>query len=416
MVDETTDIMELIRERILDAIDRSAKGRKSIKIKTLMGEFGFNAVQRVRQSSFLAILDMLDQWGIEYRYEGTTANDYITLLRVTSPPSSAKPLFLTPSARSVDSFVVNSPLAFLFRIGETLDEARSQSLAIDVQNAVWSFQPVCLLVEAGEEFFSFVCGFFSAMMRRRALMIRHGVMIVPVPLAPDIVTGDHLKRFLGQTIDFNSQSEFPRLGSVYILRDSLENLEDDELIALVRECFIPHTYRFKAKYATTSGDPSQGTLAIEAPDFSRITEWMTGFAGTFQLSQKPLEQRMDLASLLAEASQTRDALLERQALRPTDSAFRAGFESTEHMVLKSALLNGLRRRNPEETIAVEEFHNPLKDDAFADQDTVDVSRRDKPDIRIESKLWVEVETMRALSLRGSNPFFRVGIETAAKIG
>lgn len=287
MSDDATDSLELIRERILDAIDRSAKGKWSIKIKTLMGEFGFVAVQRVRQSSFLAIQDMLDQWGIEYRYDGTTANDYITLLRVTSLPAATKPVVPKPSVRISDSFAVTSPLAFLFRIGETLDEARSQSLAIDVQNAVWSFQPVCLLVEAGEEFFSFVCGFFSAIMRRRALMVRHGVMIVPVPIAPDIITGDHLKRFLGQTIDFNSLSEFPKSGSVYILRDSPDNLEDDELIALVRECFMPHTYRIKAKYAATSGDPSQGTLAVDSLDFGRIIEWMSGFAGTFQLSQKP---------------------------------------------------------------------------------------------------------------------------------
>jgi hypothetical protein len=374
-----------------------------IKIKTLMGEFGFIAVQRVRQSSFLAILDMLNQWGVEYRYDGTTANDRITLFRVDSPPASAKPAVLKPPVRPADSFSVTSPLAFLFRIGETLEEARSQSLAVDVQNAVWSFQPVCLLVEAGDEFFSFVCGFFSAIMRRRALMVRHGVMIGLVPLAPEILNGDHLKQFLGQRIDFNSQSEFPKSGAVYILRDSPDDLEDDELIALMRECFIPHTYHIKAKYAT-SGDPSQGTRVFEAPGFGRIIEWMSGFAGTFQLSQKPLEQQMDLASLLAEASATRDALLERQALRPIDSGFRAGFESTEHMAIKSALLNGLRRKRPEETIAVEEFLDPHKDNAFADQDTVDFSRRDKPDIRIGSKLWVEVETMRALSLRGSNPF------------
>jgi AAA+ superfamily predicted ATPase len=49
--------------------------------------------------------------------------------------------------------------------------------------------------------------------------------------------------------------------------------------------------------------------------------------------------------------------------------------------------------------------DPREDDEFADLDTVDRSRRDKPDLRIGNMLWVEVETMRALSFRGSNPFF-----------
>ncbi len=75
------------------------------------------------------------------------------------------------------------------------------------------------------------------------------------------------------------------------------------------------------------------------------------------------------------------------------------------MVLKSALLNGLRRSYPDDTIAVEEMIDPRHDDAFADQNTVDYSRRDKPDLRVGSTIWAEVETMRALSLLGSDPFF-----------
>jgi hypothetical protein len=125
MTDETDDSMELVRERILDAIDRSAKGKWSIKIKTLMGEFGFIAVQRVRQSSFLAILDQLNQWDIEYRYNGTSANDKITLFRLTPPTISTMHSEQVSPVEPVDSFAVISPLAFLFYVGETWDEARS---------------------------------------------------------------------------------------------------------------------------------------------------------------------------------------------------------------------------------------------------------------------------------------------------
>jgi ATP-dependent 26S proteasome regulatory subunit len=407
MKDETTDRMELLRERILDEIGRSKKEKWTIKIKTLMAEFGFNAVQRVRQSSFLAVLDMLNQWEIAYNYSGNTANDYITLSRsrLSQDPALSKHIVPQSSSMLEDSFEGTSPLAFLFHIGEGLEESPSQSLAVDVQNALWSFQPVCLLVEAGDEFFSFICGFISAIMRRRALMVRHGVLIGRVPLAPDIITTEYLKRFMGQTTDLNSQIEFPQSGAVYILRDSPDDIEDDDMFASVRECFIPHTYRIRAKYATTSGEISQGARAVDSPGFDRIVKWMSGFAGTFQLSQPSTEQKIDLASLLAEASQTRDALLERQALRKIDSAFRAGFESTEHMAIKSALLSGLRQRYPEEKITVEETVDSSKDNPFADPDTVDIHRRDKPDLRVENALWIEVETMRALSLRGSNPFF-----------
>jgi hypothetical protein len=348
----------------LEAIDRSERGKWSIKIKTLMAEFGFMAVQRLRQSSFLTALDALSEWGIEYRLPGgNTANDYITLSRSLPVSAQIKPASPHPSAPSTEnSFVGVSPLAFLFHVGETLDEVRSQCLAVDIQNAVWSFHPVCLLVEAGDEFFSFACGLFAAIMRRRALMVRHGVLGESAPFGPEVVTVDRVKRLLGQMVDPNLQEVFPKSGAIYILRENPDDLEDDEMIAFVREGFIPHTYRLRAKFATTSGDPAQGQRARDAPGFRRMVEWMSAYAGTLQFSQLPSDQLIDLASLLAEASQARDTLLERQALRPTDAAFRSGFESTEHMLLKSALLNGLRRTYPSETIAVEELMDPREDD------------------------------------------------------
>lgn len=415
MSDDTTDALEPIRKRLLEAIERSDRGRWSIKIKTLMAEFGFTAVQRVRQSSFLAIIEVLNEWGVECRYNGNAANDYITLSRGEAPPVSKKSAAKQISTVPTDAFTSLSPFPFLFQIGDTLEDARSQLLAVDVLNAAWSFRPICLLVEASDEYFSFACGFFAAIMRRRALMVRQGVMTESSAIAPEIITTDQLKRFLGQSSDSPSQATFPLAGSVYMLRDNPDDYEDDEMIACVRECFMPHTYRIKAKYATTSGDPSQGARAVDAPGFDKIAEWMTGFAGTLKPSQAPVKQQIDLASLLAEVAQTRDHLLERQALRPTDKAFRAGYESTEHMVLKSALLNGLRRSYPDETIAVEELIDPRKDDAFADQDTVDYSRRDKPDLRVGNTIWVEVETMRALSLRGSNPFFMLETKLRQKL-
>jgi AAA+ superfamily predicted ATPase len=403
MVSQTTDGTTGLRETILDAIDRSERGKWSIKIKTLLAQFGFVAVQRVRQSSLLTVLETLSQWDIEYRYRGDSANDYITLSRAAQEPSARMPTEVTPPgemAPSVASFSAPSPLGLLFDIG-TRDSA---SASLDIQNAVWSFQPVCLFVEAGDEFSSFLCGFFSAIMRRRSLMVRHGAFDQWMPLAPSMLDVEHLKGLLRLGGAMDSSHSFPESGAVYILRDSPEDVEDDDIVALARECFIPHTHRIRARYATTSGEARQGSRAAEAPGFAEVLAWLGAFAGGLAVAMPTLEQPVDLASLFAEACQTRDALLQRQALRPIDGAFRAGFESTEHMVLKSALLNWLRL-SQFENIAVEELMGPSIDDGEdAEPVSVDSAKREKPDLRAGTRLWIEIETLRGLSLRGSSPF------------
>ena len=190
--------------------------------------------------------------GIECRLPGgNTANDYITLSRSLAASAQMKPA--SPPAPSTEiSFVDISPLAFLFHIGETLDEVRAQFLAVDIQNTVWSFHPVCLVVEAGDEFFSFACGFFAAIMRRRALMVRHRSFIESTPLAPEVVTVDRLKRLLGQIGHPNLQEVFPKSGAIYILRENPEDVEDDEII------FRP---RLEASTETERHVRSSGSLA-----------------------------------------------------------------------------------------------------------------------------------------------------------
>ncbi|MFN8485874.1 MAG: ATP-binding protein [Anaerolineae bacterium] len=412
------DSLELLRDKYLAAIDRSPRGKWSIKVKTLMADFGFSAGQRVRQTSFLAVLDMLDKWEIEYHCSGNSSNDYISLnrkasVRAAQPTSSAPP---TPSTTDnitwMESF---SPLSFLFEVGETLDEFQSQANAVDAQNAVWSFHPVCLFVDATDEFFSFACGYFSALMRRRALTVRRAQWLDFLPLAPQIVSTSELKRYFGQSVDFAPRDLFPLSGAVYILRDDPNDVEDDEVIALTREYFVPHTYRLRAKFAPSSSDTPQGNRVTNASDYSHLVGWTCALSGSFQLSRAPMSQQVDVASLLAEAAQTFAALLERQALRSTDTAFRAGFESTEHMALKSALLNGLRRTHPNDSIAVEELISSNTVGYEPDQDADGTSRNDKPDLRIGNKVWVEIETLRGLSLRGSNPFFALEAKLRQKL-
>jgi ATP-dependent 26S proteasome regulatory subunit len=130
---------------------------------------------------------------------------------------------------------------------------------------------------------------------------------------------------------------------------------------------------------------------------------MAAFAGGRELITRlagvPL---LDLASLFAEANNVRDTLVEMETLKSSDPGFRAGYESTEHMVLKGTLLRYLRAAFPGDELLVEqdvELPDPMQ------PEELQAKRHARPDLRIAKKLWVEVETLRGLSLRGSNPFF-----------
>lgn len=71
-----------LKRSLLERIDNSERSKISLKIKSLMTEFGFTAIQRVRQSSLAEVTRMLDDWGIGHKFpNGTAANDFITLSR-----------------------------------------------------------------------------------------------------------------------------------------------------------------------------------------------------------------------------------------------------------------------------------------------------------------------------------------------
>lgn len=77
-----------------ELLERIGTGRTSIKVKTLVSHFGFDAKARVRQSSLAAALAALDRAGVRYRFpSGTRANDYVTLWRDegVAPAPRAKP-------------------------------------------------------------------------------------------------------------------------------------------------------------------------------------------------------------------------------------------------------------------------------------------------------------------------------------
>jgi AAA+ superfamily predicted ATPase len=406
-----------IRDWILAGIDRSERGKWTIKLRTLVQGFGYTAQQRMRQSSLVAVETTLTDWGVVFSYPGGyTPDDRITLSRraiVPAPP----PVTAGPQKSTLRemTFVNAAPLPLLFHIGDTRDDERSRANAGDLLSAIWACRPVCLLIEANDEFFTFACGLFAALMRRRATMIRRGLLGDGAPVAPTMLSVEHLKQLLGQSSDPGYANTGPMTGAVYLFRENPDDVEDDELVATLRECFIPHTYRLTARFATTFERQDQQSRAVDAAEFPQVLQWMSAFAGSLQLTFPPAEQPIDLASLFAEACQLRDTLLARQCQQPVDAEFRAGFESSEHMALKSALLNGLRRQFPGETIAVEELMPPREDDYNAEE-TAERTRSDKPDLRVGNRIWGEIETLRGLALRGSDPIFALEAKLRQKLG
>jgi AAA+ superfamily predicted ATPase len=414
MPDETNTFLEETRVRFLDAIDRSERGKHSIKIKTLLGQFGFIASQRVRQASLLAVLQLLDEWGIEYRYSGSTANEYITLSRRLTPPSVSTVEFAKPKESIISHFDGLAPLPFLFQFGDTIDDERSRSIVTDVMNAIWSFRPVLLFVEAEDEFFSFLCGYLSAVLRRRSLTKLHSKYNEIFYENPSVIGPEVLKQYLEQRNVGDNNDGFPRNGAVYVLRDVVDDFEDDDIVALAHERFVPHTYRISAKYKTTSGDALQGKRAIDSQDVGRMFQWILTMSGTRE--HAPLiPEHVDSSSLLAEAMEQYDSLLERQAFVPQHSSMRSGYESSEHILLKSMTLQGLPVAFPGQKIAVEEFFVRDQNDEENNEFQEDRGRKDKPDIRVENDVWIEIETLRGITKTGSNPFVHLEAKLRQKV-
>lgn len=179
--------------------------------------------------------------------------------------------------------------------------------------------------------------------------------------------------------------------------------------------FIPHTYRLDARFGVIvshANDPS--TLAppraTSSDEFPKLLEWLCAFAGGRALaSHLGPTDTLDLGTLLADAAQLRDVLLDRATLDPVDPSFKAGFESTEHMVMKNTVLGYLRTQFPDEKILVEQQTDVPDDESFYDEPSAQKGegerRRCRPDVWLPKKIWVEVETLRSISIRGSSPFF-----------
>lgn len=412
-----------IRDELLALIDNTGKGSSRIKIKNLLARFNFTAIQRVRRDSLDRVERELESWGIECRFPAEiSADSFVSLTRGRAsahaqPSQATGPHAEQPSASQEPQPLPPDPLVSLFWINSAVDERAARSLHYDLIAAIWAGRPVLLLTQASDDLFAFVAGYAAALMRRRYLTSRRATDYDGLPRAPQIVTTTMLKGLAGQTAsDEASSASFPTMGAVYLLRDEPEQADEEDLAAFVREAFIPHSYRLEARRSPGDTSPVGAALANGDPRIAPLLRWLAALAGApshpIDVADRLLAPQ--LATLLAEATHAQDAILEHAALRPLPSQFRAGFESTEHMILKGIMLEYLQRRYPQDKVAVEQAIESMREMGEED-DYPEGSQKARPDLHIPGKLCVEIETLRDVCLKGSNPFVSLEVKLRKKI-
>ncbi|WP_438040187.1 AAA family ATPase [Sorangium sp. So ce128] len=409
-------ISEHFREELATSIARSDRGRTRMKLRTFLEGFGYTASARVRQTSLSSALENLQRWGYDHKLSGSTVNDYITIWKSDAPVSSEQPQRAARDgdgrARGVVAWkdgeldLPVDPLTFGFHVDDAPTGERSGALWHDITAAIWSCRTVCLMVDASDEMFTLLAGVLAALIRRRALTFRFDDMGRWGAQAPEVLTLSRLRSVTGQG-DRRESDDFPGVGAVYLIRDDPHDVVDDELTAFVREALIPHTYRVRAIFTTTTADPGpDARRAADEPDYPQLLRWLAAYTGapSVEADWQDGDVEVQLSSLFADAARAADALLDRATYEVTHPKFDAGYEGTEHMVLKAVMLEHLATRFPNENVLVERV---LEIPADVDEPEADVPdmKVARPDLRVGKKLWVEVETLRGIALRGSNPFF-----------
>lgn len=366
---------EQVRQVLVAKIRGNAKQVFAPQISTLMEMFGYQASMRVRQTSLRAVLDQLDHWNIDTQTpHGIAATNRIRLsLRPAASRKSA--------AKSKASKTAYGSAALTFRPLEHLFGWDEQQ---DFLAAIWAHRPVLLEVICEDDQFAFLGGFLTAVLQRRALIAGNDSRANTLEIH-DFQT---LRADLGRRADDGSTGWFPAFGSVLLTRSEGPEDINADTVARVRELLIPHTYRLKA-HDSVAEDAESG--------FGELLEWLSVFSGGAQSGNlKP--EVTSLGALMADAAQAHDALIAQSAMLVKDPAFAAGYESTEHMVLKSGLLSYLSSQG--HRVAVEAFV-PKPEATDLDQ------LRNKPDLVVGDTYWVEVETLRGLGSGDSDPFLEL---------
>lgn len=412
-----TNDAELARD-LLEKITRSDHGKHSMKVKTLMASFGFSAEHRVRQASLDGVIDRLEAQGITcvFPSEGRSANDWVTMSRlaVTAGTPLAAPKDATAAHPVADAAVVASgssvdatfnPLNLAFTFGDGASEAQSHALAEQILSQVWAFRPICLAIEGEDADLAFAGAVLGAVMRRRFLFLGREAGQDARATSPEILTMPTLEMLAGHTWSPNGSATMSAFGGNVLLVRIKDDARADELVAFLRDVFAPHTYRAVSR----------------APESLRtFSDWLAAFAGSPTLAEEFLNRcvrenrgdagrrRIDLAAMVTAASQLRDVHFERGIEGGIDPAFKAGFESSEHMVLKAAVQRYLRKLHGAAAVRMEETYDP--DDATEETPPGDDAPSPltcRPDLRVEGKVWVEVETLRGRGMRMRDPFFEL---------
>lgn len=416
-IDPLEVMVERFREQLAISVSESDRSRTRMKLGKFLAHFGYTASARVRQTSLSSALEILRKWGYEHRRSGDTVNDSITIWRAEVPTSPLVREAVPAAANRAQRVDVEwkdglldlpvDPLSFAFHVDDAGTSDDSAALWHDATSSIWSCRTVCLLVDASDEMFTLVTGVLAAIMRRRALTFRFDEFGRWVPGSPEILSLSRLRGITGQS-DRTAGDEFPEVGAVYLIRDDSHDSVDDELAAFVREAFVPHTYRVRANFSTTTADPGvEGRRAAADERYPQLLRWLAAYASAPSLEaelQEGTDVEIQITSFFADAARAGDVLLDRSTYDLTNDKFEAGFEGTEHMAMKAALLDYLVTRYPGENVLVERVVEIPEDVDDPDADLTK-PKLARPDLRVNQKLWVEVETLRGLALRGSNPFF-----------
>jgi AAA+ superfamily predicted ATPase len=417
---DRTDFLDNLGERfheeLATSVAQSDRGRTRMKLKTFLESFGFTATARIRQTSLASAIERLHEWGYEHKLGGNSVNDYITIWKSEVAVTPEQP---TRTARAGTNGVQGAvtwkdgvldlpvdPLTFGFRVDDAPTGEHSAALWHDITSAIWSCRTVCLLVDASDEMFTLLAGVVAAVMRRRALTFRLDDAGRWVAGSPEIVTLSRLRAVTGQGVR-SENDDFPGVGAVYLIRDDPDDVVDDELTAFVREAFVPHTYRVRAVFATTTADAgTDARRAFDDPSYPQLLRWLAAYASapSVEADLQDGGVEIQISSLFADAARAADALLDRATYEVTHAKFAAGYEGTEHMALKAVMLEHLATRFPNENVLVERVLE-IPEDIDEPEADVPNTKVARPDLRVEKKLWVEVETLRGLAFRGSNPFF-----------
>ncbi|APR75159.1 Cell division protein FtsH [Minicystis rosea] len=412
---QSPDVNDDVRLQLTALVDQSERGRARMKLRTFLEAFGYTASSRVRQSSLASALELAGGWGFNYTLSGYSVSDFITIWHNESPAPSA-PTKRRPHDSGAEVVPVVTwkdgaldlpadPLCFAFHVDDAPTSERAAALWHDIKASIWSCRRVCLLVDGTDEMFTLLAGVLAAIMRRRASTFRYDDGGRFVAIAPQILSVTALRAITGQVGQHDV--DFPGVGSVYLVRDDPTDVADDELTAFVREAFIPDTHRVRARFATTTADPGPGAFRARDDDaYPQLLRWLAGYASAPSLAADMQDDgfEVQLTSMFADAARAADALLDRATYELTHSKFEAGYEGTEHMVLKAVILDHVATRFPGENVVVERTLELPADVDETDGDVPPMAKA-RPDLRVGKKLWVEVETLRGLAFRGSNPFF-----------